>query len=286
MEIPPSKIEAAAAAPAWFILISTYNGEGYSFPSANYAKLVYGTLTQVLNAAEKIAEDESGCCCRGQCSCWPLVGKDTTRCLTATGGTPVLHISYTHTHGDGCEDQGSLQVYRYSPDVHGIKIIADTNDCEFLNQKCSEETHAAYAANTNEEEISDDGEDGFFYSGDEEEAHRLVNVSRLGAFEIIDTKLGDGYELNPIVNPQAVPAPKVEKKFWVILQPVKSVPNAFAIIGEGADENHAWSDALGSEWDACNDYFTINKLLRKCWKKGWESRQVTQAEYNEILNNK
>jgi len=201
MEIPPSKIESRAAVREWFILVSTYNGEGYSFPAANYAQLFFGTLEQILRVGTAIAENESGCCCRGQCACEPRVGKDTTRCLTATGGRPVLHINYTHDHGDGCEDHGSVQVYRYSPEVCGIKIIADSNDCEFLHQKCFEETHAAYAANTDEETISDDEELGFFYSGDDEEHHRLVNVSNLGAFKIIDSNLGDGYTLEDTNHP-------------------------------------------------------------------------------------
>lgn len=202
MEIPPSNFEARAAAPAWFILISTYNGEGYSFASANYAKLVYGTLEQILRVGNAIGENESGCCCRGQCACYPFVAKDITRCLTELGFKyPVLHYSYTHDHADGCEDQGSVQVYRYSPNVHGIKIIADSNDCEFLHQKCSEETHASYAANEDEETISDDGEDGFFYSGCDEEHHRLVLVSNLGAWKIIDSNIGDGYTFEDTNHP-------------------------------------------------------------------------------------
>lgn len=202
MEIPPTKIEAAAAAPAWFILVSTYNGEGYSFSAANYAQLFFGTLEQILRVGNAIGENESGCCCRGQCACSPFVAKDITRCLTdSTGYYPLLHYSYTHDHGDGCEDHGSVQVYRYSPEIFGIKIIADTNDCEFLHQKCFEETHAAYAANIDEETISDDEELGFFYSGDEEEHHRLVNVSNLGAFKIIDSNLGDGYTLEDTNHP-------------------------------------------------------------------------------------
>lgn len=202
MEIPPSKIEAAAAAPAWFILVSTYNGEGYSFPAANYARLFFGTLEQILRVGNAIGENESGCCCRGQCACSPFVAKDITRCVEdSTGRYPVLHYSYTHDHGDGCEDHGSVQVYRYSPEIFGIKIIADTNDCEFLNQKCSEETHAAYAANEDEEKISDDGVDGYFYTGSEEEHHRLVDVSKLLAAKIVNIFAGDGYQLIETINP-------------------------------------------------------------------------------------